>query len=194
MRYRENIFFHMTQEEQEKRRQEMEAEIAANEAADRAARRKQVCTIVLIFLVVFTAIGCYLAFRPHPEPEVYYKDGDIDYVAQADKLRRSGKFKNVEAFRGGYAIVSDGKKFGIVDVKGNVVCPIEFDAIESNYNEHYPGLALVRIGEKYGLVDTQGKTVVGVDYDEIGPMNGGTMEVVLDGESFYIDGQGNRVK
>ena len=183
----------MTEEEQKARQQQMEAEIAANEAADREAKRKRIKTLVIIFAVVFVGIGAYLALRPHPEPDVYYKDGDIDYVAQADKLRRSGKFKEVDAFRGGYAIVSNGKKYGIVDVKGNVICPIKYDAIESNYSEHYPDLALVRNGQKYGLVDKKGKEVVKVEYDEIGPVSGGTMLVRQGKEQFYIDTNGDKV-
>lgn len=183
----------MTQEEQEAKRREMEAEIAANDAADRESKRKLIRNIIIVGIIIIVGLGAYLALRPHPEPDVYYKDGDIDYVAQADKLRRSGKFKEVNAFRGGYAIVSDGKKYGIVDVKGNIICPIKYDAIESNYSEHYPDMALVRNGNKYGLVDKHGKEVVKVEYDEIGAINAGTMQVTKGKETFYIDVQGNRV-
>lgn len=183
----------MTQEEQEARRRQMEAEIAANEAAYRASKRKTVRTLIIIFAIVFVGIGAYLALRPHTEPDVYYKDGDIDYVAQADKLRRSGKFKEVNAFRGGYAIVSDGKKYGIVDVRGNIVCPIKYDEIESNYSMHYPDMALVRLGDKHGLVDKGGKEVLKPIYDDIGPISSGTMQVTKDKESYYVDTNGNKV-
>lgn len=184
----------MTQEEQEARRRAMEAEIAANEAADRESKRRTVRTLIIIFVVVFAGIGAYLAFRPHPEPEVYYKkDGNIDYVAQADKLRRSGKFKEVNAFRGGYAVVSDGKKYGIVDVKGNIICPIKYDEIESNYDMHYPDMALVRVGDKHGLVDKQGKEVLKPVYDDIGSLSSGTIQVTKGKESYYVDTDGNKV-
>lgn len=172
----------------------METEIAANEAADRQHKRRYITTIVSVGVIIVVALVSYLLLRPHPEPEVYYRDGDIDYIAQADKLRRSGKFKEVEPFRGGYAIVSDGKKYGIVDVKGRIVCPIKYDEVASNYSEHYPDLALVRNGNKYGLVDKNGKETVKVEYDEIGPISGGTMEVTKDKRTFYIDTEGNEVK
>lgn len=184
----------MTQEEQEARRQEMEAEIAANEAAEREYKRKLTRNLIVIAVIIVLVVVGYLVLKPNNEPDVYYKNGDIDYVAQADKLRRSGKFKEVRQFRGGYAIVSDGKKYGIVDVKGNVICPIEYDAIESNYDEHYPGMALVKVGDKYGLVDKGGKQVVKPIYDEIGSISSGTMEVKQGKESFYIDTQGKRVQ
>ena len=183
----------MTQEEQEARRREMEAEIAANEAAEREYKRRLRRNLLLIAAVIVVVVAGYLLLKPNNEPDVYYKDGDIDYVAQADKLRRSGKFQEVRAFRGGYAIVSNGKKYGIVDVKGNVICPIKYDAIESNYDEHYPNMALVKVGEKYGLVDKAGKEAVKPVYDEIGSISSGTMEVKQGKETFYIDMQGNRV-
>lgn len=171
----------------------MEAEIAANDAADRETRRRHIRNIIVTGVIIFAAIGGYLLLRPHPEPDVYYKDGDIDYMAQADKLRRSGKFKDVYAFRAGYAIVSDGRKFGIVDVKGNIVCPVKYDEIESNYSEHFPDLAMVRVGKKYGLVDKNGKEVVKVAYDDIAPVTMGTFKVSQNGHEFYIDTNGNKV-
>lgn len=172
----------------------MEAEIAANEAAEREYKRKLKRNLIAIAVLIVVVVVGYLVLKPNEEPDVYYKNGDIDYVAQADKLRRGGKFKEVRQFRGGYAIVSDGKKYGIVDVKGNVICPIKYDNIESNYDEHYPGLALVKTGEKYGLVDKGGKEVVKTVYDEIGSISSGTMEVKQGEETFYIDTQGNRVQ
>lgn len=183
----------MTQEEQEARRRQMEAEIAANEAEDREQKRKLIRNIIVGGIIVVVLIAGYLIFRPHPEPDVYYKDGNIDYVAQADKLRRSGKFEYVQAFRGGYAIVGNKKKYGIVDVKGNVICPIKYDEIESNYSEHYPDMALVRVGQKYGLVDKSGKEVLKPVYDDIGSISGGTMEVTQGKEKFYVNTEGKRV-
>ncbi len=183
----------MTQEEQEARRREMEAEIAANEEAEREYKRKLKRNIIVGAAVIIVAIVAYLVLKPNNEPDVYYKNGDIDYVAQADKLRRSGKFETVMAFRGGYAIVGNGKKYGIVDVNGNIICPIKYDAVVSNYSEHYPNLALVKVGEKFGLVDKNGNEVVKAVYDEIGSLSGGTMEVKQGKETFYIDTQGKRV-
>lgn len=186
----------MTQEEQEARKREMEAEIAANEAADRESKRRLKRNIIIGAVVIVLILAGYFIISHFTagEPDIYYKGpNEIDYVAQADKLRRSGQFKEVQEFRGGYAIVSDGKKYGIVDVRGNIICPIKYDAIESNYSMHYPDMALVRVGDKYGLVDKAGKEVVKPIYDDIGPISGGTMQVTQGKEQFYIDTNGNRV-
>lgn len=175
-------------------RREMEAEIAANEAEERNARRRLIRNIIVGAVIVAAIIGAWVALQPHHEPEVYYKDGDIDWVKQADKLRRSGKFKEVDAFKNGFVVVSDGKKYGIADVKGNIVCPMKYDAIESSYSQHYPDMAEVRLNGKLGLVDKQGHEAIKPVYDELGPISNGIIEVTQDKETFYVDTHGNRVK
>lgn len=184
----------MEEKTMEQRRQEMEAEIAANEAADQDYRRKRNVTLLIIGVAITVGISSYLAFRPHEEPDVYYTDGSIDYIKQADKLRRTSGFKSVEPFHGGYAIVSDGKHYGVVDVTGKVICPVAYDEVTSNYSEHYPGLCQVRRAGKLGLVDKHGREVVKPIYDDIGPINSGTMEVTMGKDKFYIDSEGNRLK
>lgn len=183
----------MEQKSQEEKRLELEAELAANELADRTHRRRTITTLVVIFVLIIAAVSAYLAFRPNEEPEVYYSNGDIDYVKQADKLRRTSGFKEVYEFRGGYSIVSNGKKYGVVDVKGNVICPVKYDEITSNYSEHYPELCEVNLNGKYGLVNKKGQETVKPIYDEIGPISNGTMEVTLGKENFYIDTNGKRI-
>lgn len=183
----------MMEKTQEERRRALEAEIAANEAAERESRRRLVRNLLIVAAVFIAGIGSYLLFWPEHEPEVYYKDGDIDYVRQADKLRRTTSFKEVQAFRGGYAVVSDGKKYGVVDVKGTVVCPVKYDAIESNYSEHYPDLCQVRLNGKLGLVDKQGVEVLKPVYDDMGGISNGSIQVKQGKDEFYVDTNGNRI-
>lgn len=179
---------------QEERRRQLEAEIAANEAVDRASRRRVVRNLLIIAALFIVSIGGYLMFWPEHEPDVYYKDGNIDYVRQADKLRRTTGFKEIQEFRGGYAIVSDGKHYGVVDVNGTVVCPVKYESIESNYSEHYPDLCQVRLNGKLGLVDKQGREVVKPLYDDMGPIGGGTIPVKIGKEEFYVDTEGKRIE
>lgn len=184
----------MEQKTQEEIRRELEAEIAANEAAERESKRRLIRNLIITAIVLIAGFGGYLALRPNEEPEIYYKDGDIDYVKQADKLRRTAGFENVQEFRGGYAIVRNGKKYGVVDVKGTVICPVKYDAIESNYSEHYPDLCQVRLNGKLGLVDKDGKEVVQPLYDDMGAISNSTIPVTLGKEEFYIDTEGHRLK
>ncbi len=180
----------MQQLSEEERHRQLEAELAANEAAERESKRKLTRNLIIIFGVIIVAIGSYLIFHEDGEPEVYYTDGNIDYVKQADKLRRTSGFKEVYAFRAGYAVVGDGKKYGVVDVKGNVICPVKYDAIESNYSEHYPDMCQVRNDSLFGLVDKQGNEVLAPIYDEIGPISNGEMVVRKGKEEFIANTEG----
>lgn len=184
----------MEQKNPEELHKELEAEIAANEAAEKAYRRKLTRNLIIIGAIFVAIIGGYFIFHKDSEPEIYYTDGAIDYVKQADKLRRTSGFKSVEPFHAGYAVVSDGKKYGIVDVKGTVICPVKYDAIESSYDQHYPNMCEVSINGKLGLVDKQGKEVVKPIYDDIGPISNSRMQVTVGEEEFYIDTDGNRVE
>ena len=183
----------MEQKTQDERRREMEAEIAANEAMEKQSRQRLIRNLIITALIFVVGIGGYLALRPNEEPEVYYKDGDIDYIRQADKLRRTTNFKSIQEFRGGYAIVSNGNKYGVVDVKGNIVCPVKYDAIESNYSEHYPDLCQVKLNNKLGLVDKEGKEVVKPIYDDMGPVSNSMIQVSQGDEQFYINLEGKRM-
>lgn len=184
----------MEQKNQEELRREMEEEIVANEAADKQSRRRLIRNLIIAATILVVVFGGYLALRPNEEPEVYYKNGNIDYVRQADKLRRTTNFKSVQEFRGGYAIVSDGKKYGVVDVKGSIICPVKYDAIESNYSEHYPDMCQVRLNDKLGLVDKNGKEAVKPIYDDMGPLSNSMIQVTQGEEQFYINMEGKRLQ
>jgi hypothetical protein len=183
----------MTEEEQEARRREMEAELAANEEADRMRRRNLIRGVIIGAVVIIAAIVAISVFYKPGEPEVYTDQyGDVDYVKQADKLRRSGKWKEVYAFHAGYAPVSDGKKYGLVDVHGTLLVPIKYDEV-SSFNDPYPDLSLVKVGDKYGLVNKQGKEVLAPEYDNIDVPTGSIMKVKKGQEEFYVDLNGKRV-
>ena len=177
----------------EQLRQEMEREIAANEAADRAHRRRYIISIIIGAVIVIGGI-VYVKLLPEKEPDVYYNGEHIDYARQADKMRRSGRFKDVQEYRAGYAIVSDGKHYGIIDVKGTLICPMQYDEVVANYDELFPGMAKVTKGGKRGLVDKNGKEVVPCEYDDIETPSGAVMKATKGKEIHYLDTDGKEVQ
>lgn len=180
-------------QDSEQRRRELEAEIAANDAADLQAKKRQKRVIITVGAIIVVALVGYLVFRPAYVPEVYYdKGGRIDYARQAEKLRGEGKYKEVYDFRHDYAVVSDGKKYGLCDVKGNLVIPIQYDEV-GTFSDPYKDRALVRRDSLYGLCDKSGKEVVKAVYEEIGVPSNGVVEVTQGGKQFYIDLNGNKV-
>lgn len=185
----------MSNEEQdlEQRRRELDAEIAANDKADRLAKQRQKRIILTVGAIIFLAIAAYLIFRPEYVPDVYYDAGGrIDYVRQAEKIRGEGKYKDVYEFSHGYATVSDGKKFGLIDVKGNLVVPIQYDEVNT-FSNPYPDRALVRKDSLYGLCDKSGKEVLPCEYSEIGTPSSGVMLVKKGKEQMYVDLNGKKV-
>lgn len=183
----------MDEKEKEQLQSEMEREIAANEAADRAHRRRYIIAIITGAVIVI-AVVAYFKLRPKAEPDIYYNGEHIDYVRQADKMRRSGRFKDVQEYRAGYAIVSDGKHFGIIDVKGTLLCPMQYDEVVANYDELFPGMAEVAKAGKRGLVDKNGKEIVPCEYDDIETPNSGVMKATKGKESVYLDINGKVVQ
>jgi hypothetical protein len=99
--------------------------------------------------------------------------------------------------------VKQGEKKGLLDSALKLILPVEYDAI----NDFYGGLAAVNIGGKlnsyysveggkWGFVDNKGTLVVPLIYD--GVVNGfnseGLAKVKLNGEEFFINKSGEKVK
>jgi hypothetical protein len=178
----------MDEKEQELRRQQMEAEIEANEQEEKQRKRKQITVLIVIAAVFIIGFSAFLALKPKYVPEVYYdSEGRIDYVRQAEKLRGEHKFKTIYDFRYGYAQVSnDGKKFGLIDVKGNLVIPVKYEEV-GTFGDPYPELSLVKLNGKYGLVNKQGKEVVKPIYDELDTPNGTLVKATKGDTSVFVD-------
>lgn len=185
----------MTNKEQEKlSREELDALIAAGEAEEQMKRKKTVKIVALCAFLLIVAIGSYVAFRPEPIPEIYTTpDGNVDWAKQAEKFRKEGKYKEVYDYHFEYAQVSDGKHYGLIDVKGNLIVPIKYDEV-SSFSDPFPGYSLVRKDNKYGLVDKNGKEAIPVIYDDIASPTGGVMKVKQGDSTFYINSSGARVE
>ena len=85
-------------------------------------------------------------------------------------------------------------KWGYVDSMGNTLIPFIYDEV-GGWIPH--GIANVKKGNKWGFVNTEGKEVIPFIYDKASTFYGrGDMlkaQVEKDGESFYIDRNGNRL-
>lgn len=66
----------MDEKEKEQLQSEMEREIAANEAADRAHRRRYIIAIITGAVIVI-AVVAYFKLRPKAEPDIYYNGEHI---------------------------------------------------------------------------------------------------------------------
>jgi hypothetical protein len=82
------------------------------------------------------------------------------------------------------------KKWGFVDTTGNVVVKPKYNEVE-NFKD---GLAKVRTGTKWGLVDNTGREVIKPTFEAIYEFINGKAQVLLNGEKYYMNREGQRVE
>jgi hypothetical protein len=60
--------------------------------------------------------------------------------------------------------IDDNGKYGLLDIKGNVICPFQFDEMGKFYNEKY---AFAKERDAYHLIDKNGKEVDRKEYEMV---------------------------
>ncbi|MDW7695065.1 WG repeat-containing protein [Flammeovirgaceae bacterium SG7u.111] len=90
-------------------------------------------------------------------------DGLIDKAGNIISEIGGSSVSNIGAFEKGRAWAKSGGKFGVIDGKGNVVVPFEYDVI-SDFSEGY---AIARKNGKFGCIDGNGKAVLPFMFDGI---------------------------
>jgi len=120
------------------------------------------------------------------------------FINQQDERVISPRFDAVGTFSEGVCAVEINGLWGYIDRKGE-------DAIHPQYDEarrFSEGLAAVRVGDKWGYIDATGHWVIPATYDDFKdynhpgdprPFENGLARVTLNGETIYIDTQGERV-
>ena len=148
------------------------------------------------------------------------EEGKIVGYADAERGTYIGKYDIhiVSDYVDGVALamkrVSDGDgeeddldelKYGLVDVYGNIVRDFDIPICDGEYpdykgNPKYKSflygisdsMVAVRVDEKWGYMDLKGNMIIPPQYKSADDFVCGYAKVHYDGESFYIDKQGNR--
>lgn len=113
------------------------------------------------------------------------QDPNYAEVIEAAQLR----YDYVGGFVEGFALVGKDGKWGFIDTEGKEQVPLVYD----DANPFREGLADVRTEDKWGFIDTEGKVVIPIRYDFVYPFENGKA-YVEDGERYYIDKQGKRLR
>lgn len=67
-----------------------------------------------------------------------------------------------------YLIVSKNSKFGVIDIDGKIIIPLEFDDIKTvNNKDNIPSNYIVIKNNKYGVFDLNGNLIFPIIYDKI---------------------------
>ena len=124
----------------------------------------------------------------------YIEGGKWGYMDKTGKEVIPLKYDYAGSFSEDLATVYLNGKYGFIDKTGKEVIPLKYDGA-SSFSE---GLAAVCVGSyiggKYGFIDKIGNVVISLKYDFVGSFFKGKAMVKLNGETFYIDKNGNRIK
>lgn len=125
------------------------------------------------------------------------KDGQWGLIDKTGKVVIPIKYTQADNFLEGASAmaVQKGSKYGLVNRSGVEITKIEYEAYI--LFTHKDDLALVKKGGKYGFMNMAGKIVIPIKYDKSASFSFGDkdkVQVTLNGEKFYIDKKGNRVK
>jgi hypothetical protein len=85
------------------------------------------------------------------------------------------------------AWVRQDKKFGFINIKGELVIPMVYDWV-GNFNE---GLVAVATDRKYGFINKENQLVIPQKYDKAYTYSKGRGIIRLNGRIGYVDKDGN---
>ncbi|HEU4495961.1 MAG TPA: WG repeat-containing protein [Flavobacterium sp.] len=92
-------------------------------------------------------------------------------------------------FSGGYARITDGRSFGMIDTAGTMVIPVIYESMGFLKD----GLVAVAKGSKVGFVNTSGKEVIPFIYDLADDFSGGIALVRKNNKCGIIDKKGKQI-
>ena len=94
----------------------------------------------------------------------------VFFIDKAGKMVGNNFFDESSAFSEGVAAVASNRKWGAIDLSGNLILPYSLDALDS----HSCGKSAAQLEGKYGYVDVNGHWVIRPQYDiagEFSPKN-----------------------
>ncbi|MBC8084417.1 MAG: WG repeat-containing protein, partial [Hymenobacter sp.] len=144
--------------------------------------------------------GQRLTTPPEPEPE-------IDYLEQGDLVRRQGKmgFRFTAGFdavipaeydeirdlhHDGLLLVRQGLKWGVLNGKGKLTLPLEYDAIRATAANGFAYPVVEQAG-RFGYLNAKGHLLTKLKYAAADPFAEDAARVTTpDGKTGYVDSQG----
>lgn len=148
-----------------------------------------------ILLLLFCIISFSFLVKAQDDLLVPYRKGDQWGFAERDKkVFITPQHDEVFPFKNGFAKVRNGTRYGIINMKGEIIVPIAFDGV----SEMSEGFFAVRQGVfpkcLSGYYDTTGKTAIPFKFVDAYPFENGRAMVKVgvfpDLKHVFIDGTG----
>jgi hypothetical protein len=121
--------------------------------------------------------------------------GKWGYINKEGKEVLKIKYQDVgRYFTDGMGQVKINGKWGFVNEEGDFVIKPKYDDVPYfSYSSFSVGMIAVRLNGKWGFIDKKGNTVIDFIYDDAFNFKDGKAEVILKGESFFIDKTGKKI-
>jgi hypothetical protein len=118
------------------------------------------------------------------------KDSLYGFIDSKGKIIIRPQYQDAVLFSDGLAAVSNGKKYGFVNLKGDTVIPFLYDETIMGFNNV---LSDVTLNDSCGYINKQGKIVVAFIYETCYPFMSNYAQVeTFDGDEFLIDKKGKK--
>jgi len=88
------------------------------------------------------------------------QEGHTGYADNNGDWAIAPRYVYGDRFEGGYAVVGNGTKFGIINVQGDTIVPIRLDGAL----RFRDGYAAVQVEDRVGFVDVRGEVVIPLDF------------------------------
>ncbi len=117
------------------------------------------------------------------------KDSLFGFVDNQGNILIEPKYKNAMVFYEGLASVSNGNKFGFINIKGDTVIPFIYDDVFLGFSN---GLSHVTVNDSCGFIGKSGKVVIPLIYKTCYPFLSDIASVeTFDGQTLIIDKKGS---
>lgn len=127
------------------------------------------------------------------------------YLTMDGNVLAEAKFSSAGMFENGYAIVAvnkpdnePGMLYGLLDKNGEYAIKPEYTSMSSigagYYSVSKEGLPYADLYNKKAIVNAKGEILTGFDYYDIGSFENGIVSVSDGSSTFFIDGDGKRIK
>ena len=116
------------------------------------------------------------------------RDSLYGYIDSRGNVIIKPQYKEGNLFSEGLAAVSNGKKYGFINPKGDTVIPFLYDDVFDGFNN---GLSDVTIGDSSGYIDKTGKVVIPIKYETCYPFMSAYAQVeTFNGDELLVDKKG----